>query len=79
MSMSELEKTCENCEYELESIEGEHCRHCIHNAVENFKQKEIHYTEKQIRNKAIDDFVERITLPLTEEDIARIVDELKGV
>ena len=27
---------------------------------------------------AIDEFVERITLPLTEEGIARIVEELKG-
>lgn len=35
--------------------------------------------EKHIRNKAIDEFAERITLPMTEEDIARIVDELKGV
>lgn len=29
-------------------------------------------------NKAIDEFVERITLPLTEEAISRIVDEMKG-
>lgn len=30
-----------------------------------------------VRSDAIDDFVERITLPLTEEDIERIVIELK--
>lgn len=35
------------------------------------------YVIKQIRADAIDEFVERITLPLTEEDIERIVKELK--
>lgn len=33
--------------------------------------------EKKIRADAIDEFVERITLPLTEEDIERIAKELK--
>lgn len=37
--MSEVEKICEFCEYEYEDPEGTHCRHCIHNAVENFKRK----------------------------------------
>lgn len=36
----ELEKTCENCKYEYEDMEGTHCRHCIHNAEENFEPKE---------------------------------------
>lgn len=35
-----LEKTCENCKYEYEDMEGTHCRHCIHNAEENFEKKE---------------------------------------
>lgn len=51
----ELEKTCENCEYEHEDMEGTHCRHCIHNAEEHFEPK-INY-EKEIRNKAIDELL----------------------
>lgn len=36
-------------------------------------------TEAEIRAKAIDDFVEHINLPLTtEEDITKILDQLKG-
>ena len=62
MSMSEIEKTCENCEYEHEDLEGTHCRHCIHNAEEHFKQKEIHYTEQEIRNKVIDEFAEKLIM-----------------
>ena len=50
----ELEKTCENCEYESEDMEGTHCRHCIHNAEEHFAPKINH--EKEIRAKAIDEF-----------------------
>lgn len=38
--MSEIEKTCSNCKYEHEDIEGTHCRHCIHNAEEFFEPKE---------------------------------------
>lgn len=49
----ELEKTCENCKYELEDMESTHCRHCIHNAEEHFEAKEMN--EKEIRNKAIDE------------------------
>lgn len=49
-----LEKTCENCEYEHEDVEGTHCRHCIHNAEEHFAPKINH--ENEIRNKAIDEF-----------------------
>lgn len=33
--------------------------------------------DKQIRAEVIDEFVEHITLPLTEEDIDRIARELK--
>lgn len=43
-----------------------------------FKEVDTSEYDKKIRAEAIDDFVERITLPLTEEDIARIVEELKG-
>lgn len=53
----ELEKTCENCKYEFESCEGEHCRHCIHSAEEHFEPKIIVPTEAEIRAKAIDEFV----------------------
>lgn len=53
--MSKIEKTCENCEYENEDMEGTHCRHCIHNAEEHFAPKINH--EKEIRNKAVDEFV----------------------
>jgi len=53
-----LEKTCENCEYEREDIEGSHCRHCIHNAEEHFEPKINH--EKEIRDKAIDEFAEAL-------------------
>lgn len=51
----ELEKTCENCEYEHEDVEGTHCRHCIHNAEEHFEPKINH--EQEIRNKAIDEAI----------------------
>ena len=70
-----LEKTCENCEYELEDMEGMHCRHCIHNAIENFKPKEIHYTEQEIRNKAIDEFVEHIEWEATNHWVFDLEDE----
>jgi hypothetical protein len=54
----EIIKTCENCKYEFEDYEGEHCRHCIHNAEEHFELKEMN--EKEIRNKAIDEFAEKL-------------------
>ena len=53
--MAELVKTCENCEYEFEDIEGRHCKHCIHNATENFEPKKEITKEAKIRSKAIDD------------------------
>ena len=53
-----IEKTCENCEYEHEDMEGAHCRHCIHNAEEHFEPKINH--EKEIRNKAIDEFASEL-------------------
>ena len=56
----ELEKTCENCKYEFESCEGEHCRHCIHSAEEHFEPKIIVPTEAEIRAKAIDEFAEQM-------------------
>ena len=55
-----LEKTCENCEYEHEDVEGTHCRHCIHSAEEHFEPKSNH--EQEIRNKAIDEFAKEIYL-----------------
>lgn len=58
--MLDNEKTCENCNYEFESCEGEHCRHCIHNAEEHFEPKIIVPTEAEIRNKAIDEFAEML-------------------
>ena len=60
----ELEKTCENCEYESEDMEGTHCRHCIHNAEEHFAPKINH--EKEIRAKAIDEFAEMICIKCEE-------------
>lgn len=56
----ELEKTCENCRYEDEDMEGAHCRHCIHNAEERFEPKVIVPTEAEIRAKAIDEFLEAL-------------------
>lgn len=56
----ELERTCENCRYEHEDMESTHCRHCIHNATENFEPKEIELSEQEIREKAIDEFAERL-------------------
>ena len=56
----ELEKTCENCKYDYEDMEGTHCRHCIHNAEERFEPKVIVSTEKEIRAKVIDEFAERL-------------------
>lgn len=89
----ELEKTCENCEYECEDMEGTHCRHCIHNAEEQFKPKINH--EKEIRAKAIDEFCNEIVAEYDNDatpnvsdyldytisirDLFRIAEELKGV
>ena len=42
------------------------------------KDAQIEQAKKKARNKAIDEFVEMITLPLTEEDISRIVEQMKG-
>ena len=40
--------------------------------------KTVEQFEQEIRNKAIDDFVEHITLPITtEEQISEIVEQLK--
>lgn len=58
--MEQIEKTCENCKYDYEDMEGSHCRHCIHNAVENFEPKENELSETEIRNKAIEEFAERL-------------------
>ena len=44
--MSEIEKTCDNCKYQMEDIEGTHCRHCIHIAKEHFKPMEYCEWEK---------------------------------
>ena len=86
--IEELEKTCENCEYEHEDIEGSHCRHCIHNAEEHFEPKINH--EKEIRAKAIDEFVSRLEkheqenwvdhheYGITWSDIERIAEQMKG-
>ena len=68
----ELEKTCENCEYENEDIEGSHCMHCIHNAVEHFAPKINH--EKEIRAKAIDEFVEKLNT-----DVESFEAEVNGI
>lgn len=89
----ELEKTCENCKYEFESCEGEHCRHCIHSADEHFEPKIIVPTEAEIRNQAIDEFVKKICEKYAAEeskgnykqycvnikqDIAEIAEQMKG-
>lgn len=42
------------------------------------KIKKLSAENKEIRAKVIDEFVEKITLPLTEEDIHRIAEEMKG-
>ena len=68
----ELEKTCENCEYESEDMEGTHCRHCIHNAAEHFAPKINH--EKEIRAKAIDEFVEKLNT-----DVESFEAEVNGI
>jgi len=58
--MSEIEKTCENCKYDIEDVDGEHCWRCINNAVEMFEPKERELDIQAIRNKAIDDFVKEL-------------------
>lgn len=86
----ELEKTCENCEYENEDMEGTHCRHCIHNATENFEPKTSCYNEQEIRNKVISEFAESVEINIVdvfvsdaEHSIAtwllkEIAEEMKG-
>lgn len=58
--MGEIEKTCENCKYDYEDMEGVHCRHCIHNAEERFEPKEKETSETEIRNKAIDEYFDEL-------------------
>ncbi len=65
----ELVKTCENCEYEHEDMEGTHCRHCIHNAEEHFEPKTCYVKEKEIREKVINEFAEKIELEISESII----------
>jgi hypothetical protein len=55
----ELEKTCYNCKYDDEDMEGTHCRHCIHNATEHFEPKEVVLSEQEIR---MSDLISRSTL-----------------
>ena len=74
--MSEIEKTCENCEYELEDTEGTHCRHCIHNARENFEPKEN-------GNSIIDEFAEtlkgRLTDAIHQKDVESMTNLINDV
>lgn len=90
----ELVKTCENCEWEYESFEGEHCRHCIHNAEEHFEPKMILVMEQEIRNKAIDEYMTalcdkcldmknecyQLECPFCDDgcDIVNIAEKMKG-
>ena len=60
MSKVWLEKTCANCKWEFEGFEGTHCRHCIHNASENFESKPEIEPDIEIRNKTIDEFVSEL-------------------
>lgn len=84
MIMTEIEKTCENCKYEFEDMEGVHCRHCINNATENFEPKDIVLTEQEIRAKAIDEMVEGIREILecnaiyNIDCIATLAEQMKG-
>lgn len=55
-----LEKTCENCKYENENIEGPHCKHCIHNSSDHFEPKIDFIKVKEIRNNAIDEFADEL-------------------
>ena len=74
----ESEKTCENCEYEYEDMEGTHCRHCIHNAEEHFAPKINH--EKEIRANAIDECIKIIeeTVWKDTDMLVESIRELKG-
>ena len=78
-----IEMTCENCEYEYESCEGEHCRHCIHNATDNFEPKSESNAEKEIRVKAIDEFVSALVTRLTDaiyqKDVESMTNLINGV
>lgn len=88
--VEELEKTCENCEYENEDMEGTHCRHCIHNAEEHFEPKTCYVKKQEIRNMVIDDFISRLEkhtqenwidhqeYGITWSDIEQIVEEMRG-
>lgn len=81
--MREIEKTCENCEYELEDVDGIHCRHCIHNADEHFEPKKQSKQYMEIRNKAIDEFSEQMKkmckgITIAENAIDEIAEQLKG-
>lgn len=86
--MSEIEKTCENCEFEFESEYGIHCIKCIHNASdisEQFQPK-AKYVE---RSKSIDSFAQRLAdecpekafkIEIDGEELEVIaVDDIKGL
>ena len=75
----ELERTCENCRYEHEDMESTHCRHCIHNATENFEPKEIELSEQEIREKAIDEFVATLVPRLTDAIYQRDVESMTNL
>lgn len=90
----EIEKTCENCRYEDEDMEGTHCRHCIHNAKENFEPKEVPDDDLIFKdglelgyevgyNKAIDDFantlIPRLTDAIYQKDVASMTNLINDV
>ena len=84
--MSEMEKTCENCKYEHEDLEGSHCRHCIHNATENFRPKDPVVSE-EIRNQILDEFRDKINKEIhmcfsddleIQKHINKITEQMKG-
>lgn len=80
--MSDIEKTCENCEYEHEDIEGTHCRHCIHNAEEHFKPKEK--TDREIIIDEVFDFLKTkrsindLKVGLDDLEIRKYKEQLKA-
>ena len=81
--MEEIEKTCENCRYEFEDMEGAHYRHCINNATENFEPKDIVLTEQEIRAKAIDEFastlIPRLTDAIYQKDVESMTNLINDV
>ena len=77
--MNSIEKTCGNCEYELEGSGSIYCRHCVCIATDNFVPKESIKIAQESRNKAIDEFANTLISSLTDAIYQKDVESMSNL